>query len=276
MESGGAASACGELHPNRYAGRPTRHFHRGEATGKTRGDTSMLISGLMKALLTISFLSLLFPLALFGEKELPPFAGELSQPQMVDILAFSNSNQVRYLGFDWLNTYCFGRLLGCVVSDQPATAEFSYGEIVFKLGDWFFYATCSGNGPHAEYKWLRPCWQPNARVQVSSKENRRTLIVGQPGEKWRAGMGHTYTVISAFNAQTQDVWGDGTAEAWRQVITAIEITAELKTMSVDEQISWSGKIMGLRGAGLLNADNLEKVLAEMHSPKPVPATAESR
>jgi hypothetical protein len=230
----------------------------------------------MKVLLAILFLSLLFPVELFGGKKLPPFAAELSQPQIVDILAFSNSTQVRYLGFDWVNTYCFGRLVGCAVSDQPATAEFSYGEIVFKLGNWFIYATCSGNGPHAEYKWLRPCWQPDARVQVSSKENRKTLIVGQPGEKWRAGMGHTYTVITAFNAQTQDVWGDGTVEAWRQVITAMEITTELKTMSIDEQISWSTKIMGLRGAGLLNADNLQKVLTEMRSSKPAPATTESR
>jgi hypothetical protein len=230
----------------------------------------------MKIVLAVSLLSLLFPAALRGGKELPPFAVELSQPQMVDILAYSNSNQVQYLGFDWVNTYCFGRLLGCAVSDQPATAEYSYGEIVFKSGDWFIYAACFGDGPHAEYKWLRPCWQPDARVQVSSKENRKTLIVGQPGEKWRAGMGHTYTVITAFNSKTQDVWGNGTVEAWRQVITAIGITAELKTMSVDEQISWSGKIMGLRGAGLLTADNLEKVLAEMRSSKQTPITTQSR
>jgi hypothetical protein len=236
----------------------------------------MLISATMKVLLAMLFLSLLFPVGLFGGKKLPPFAAALSQPQIVDILAFSNSTQVRYLGFDWVNTYCFGRLVGCAVSDQPATADYSYGEILFKTGDWFIYATCLGNSLHAEYRLLQPCWQPDARVEISSKENRRTLIVGKPEEKWRAGMGHTYTVITAFNSKTQDMWGNGTAESWRQAISAIGITAELKTMNIDEQLTWSAKLMALRGSGLMTADNLEKVLTEMRSSRQPPINAESQ
>lgn len=224
----------------------------------------------------MKLLALLFSLILFvtparcKEKSLPPFASALSQPQMVDIVAYSNTNQVKYLGFDWINTYCFGRVLGCAVSDQPATAEYSYGEILFKAGDWFIYATCFGDGPHAEYKWLQPCWQPDARVEISPRENRTTLIVGKPGQNWKRGMGHTYTVVSAFNTKTQDTWGNGTVEAWRMVIAATETASQLKTMSIDDQLSWSTKLMALRSAGLMTADSLDKVLAEMCVPKRTP------
>lgn len=218
--------------------------------------------------LAFSLLLLLLPSTTPGKgKSLPPFAAELSQPQVVEILAYSNSNQVKYLGFDWIDTYCFGRLIGCAVSDQPATAEYSYGEIIFKSGDWFICATCFGDGPNAAIKLLMPCWQPDTRVEISAKKNGRTLIVGEPGQKFRAGMGHTYTVVAAYNQTTQEDWGSSTIEAWRLVLASIEITAELKPMSVDRQLSWSAKILALRGAGLVTADNLEKLLAEMRSSK---------
>jgi hypothetical protein len=109
------------------------------------------------------------------------------------------------------------------------------------------------------------------RAEISPKENRITLMVGKPGQKWKPGMGHTYTIVSAFNTKTQSTWGNGTVEACRMVITATAITSQLKTMSIDDQLSWSAKPMGLRGARLMTADSLEKVLAEMQSAKHPPS-----
>lgn len=199
----------------------------------------------------------------FGKKEQPPFAQTLTVPQEVGVLFWSNSNQTQYLGFDWINSYCFGRVLGCAVTDEPATAEYSYGEILFRSGDWLIYATCFGDGPGMQIQWLAPCWKPGATVEVSPTKNMRTILIGDPGTKLHRWRGHTYTVVSAFNNETKQLWGPGTLDAWRIVIAAIGITDQLKTMSLDEQLTWSTKIFALRDAGLVNADNLEKLLAEM-------------
>jgi hypothetical protein len=206
-----------------------------------------------------------------GHKNLPPFAQSLQDSQVVDILFWSNSNQTQYLGFDWIDSYCFGRVLGCAVTDQPATAQYSYGEIVFRAGDWLIYATCFGDGPAMQIQMLAPCWTPNARAQVSPQKNMRTLVVGNPGDKPHRWRGHTYTAVSAFNTETKDVWGQGTPDDWRTAVAAMEITKELKNMPIDDQLTWSGKIAGLRAAGLMTADNLEKVAAEIKTAESVSA-----
>lgn len=200
-----------------------------------------------------------------GKKQPPPFAGSLQDSQVVDILFWTNSNQTQYLGFDWINSYCFGRVLGCAVTDEPATAQYSYGEILFRSGDWLIYATCFGDGPGMQIQWLAPCWRPDVRAQISAAKNARTILVGDPGAKLHRWRGHTYTVISAFNADTKEVWGQGSLDAWRLVVAAIDIVGELKTLPLDDQIKWSGKLSALQAAGLMTPENLEKLLAEMRN-----------
>jgi len=217
----------------------------------------------MKLTILITVLLLVsFPTSA-GHKKLPPFAQSLQESQVEDILFWSNSNQVEYLGFDWIDSYCFGRVLGCAVTDQPATAQYSYGEVVFRAGDWLIYATCFGDGPAMQIQMLAPCWAPSARSQISPQKNMRTLLIGNPGDKPHRWRGHTYTAVSAFNTETKDVWGQGTLDDWRTAVAAMEITKALKNMAIDGQLAWSGKIAGLRAAGLMTPDNLEKIAAEM-------------
>lgn len=220
----------------------------------------------MKYFVVISVLVLTFACAADGKKQPPPFAGALPESQVVDILLWTNSTQSQYLGYDWVNSYCFGRVLGCAVTDEPATAQYSYGEIVFRSGDWLIYATCFGDAP-GQVEWLAPCWKPDARAQVSVSKNVRTLLVGDPGSKQRRWNGHTYTVVSAFNTQTKEVWGQATLDAWRLAVAAMEIAKNLKSLSIDEQLAWSAKLSQLQAAGLMSADNLEKLLAEMQNSK---------
>jgi hypothetical protein len=221
----------------------------------------------MKYFFVISLLVLTFTRSTPGKKQPPPFAVALPESQVVDILLWTNSTQTQYLGYDWVNSYCFGRVLGCAVTDQPATAEYSYGEIVFRSGDWLIYATCFGDAP-GQIQWLAPCWKPDTRAQVSVAKNMTTLLVGDPGSKQRRWSGHTYTVVSAFNTRTKEVWGQATLDAWRLAVAAMEIARNLKSLSLDEQLAWSAKLSQLQAAGLMNADNLEKFLAEIRDSRP--------
>jgi hypothetical protein len=222
----------------------------------------------MRYLLSITFSIFIFSATVAAKRQPPPFAQSLSESQVVDVLVWTSSTQTQYLGFDWINSYCFGRVLGCAVTDEPATNQYSYGEVLFRSGDWLIYATCVGGAPGAQIEWLAPCWKPDTRVEVSAAKDARTILIGDPGTKQHRWRGHTYSVVSAFDASTKEVWGQGTLEDWRIVLAAIDIETEFKSMSVDDQLRWAGKISALRTTDLLNADNLEKLLAEMRSSKP--------
>jgi hypothetical protein len=219
----------------------------------------------LKPVLGITLVLLAASAAVAGNKKLPPFSSSLPDSQVVDILYWTNSNQVKYLGYDWINSYCFGRVPGCAVTDQAATAQYSYGEIVFRSGNWLIYATCFGDGPEMQIQMLAPCWKPNARAQVSPTKNMQTLLVGDPGSKLHRWRGHTYTAVSAFNTETKEVWGQGTLDDWRLAVAAMEISKQLTKMSINDQLNWSGKLSALQAADLVTPDNLEKVLTEMRN-----------
>jgi hypothetical protein len=219
----------------------------------------------VKPAFVITLVLLIGSSVIAGNKKLPPFSASLPDSQVVDILYWTNSNQVQYLGYDWINSYCFGKVLGCAVTDQPATAQYSYGEIIFRSGDWLIYATYFGDGPGMQIQMLAPCWKPSSRAQVSPAKNMQTLLVGDPGVKLHRWRGHTYTAVSALNTATKEVWGHGSLDDWRLVITAMWISKELTTLSINEQLTWSGKLSALQAAGLVTADNLEKLLIEMRN-----------
>jgi hypothetical protein len=197
------------------------------------------------------------------EKEVPPFAADLQTPRDAEILLHTASNQVQYLGFNWINFYCFGRL-GCAVSNQPATVSYTVHETVFSAGDWLIYATCT-----IQVWMLSPCGAPGEPARIGLRKNPRLLDVSHPPMPCRTGWGNRkcltsiYEIHSAFNVRTRETWGQDSLDTWRMVVASLAISEELKGLSLDGQLAWARKISDLRTAGLINAANLEAVLAEM-------------
>lgn len=64
------------------------------------------------------------------------FAADLQAPQDAKVLLHARTNQIQYLGFNWVNAYCFGQVLGCAVSNQPATTNYADHEVLFTAGEW--------------------------------------------------------------------------------------------------------------------------------------------
>ena len=217
----------------------------------------------MRSLMIPALMLILTAAAWARTKDAPPFAAWLAAPQAAEVVAQDASNETEYLGFNWVNSYCFGKLLGCAVTNEPATTNYIYHEVILVSGGWHFYATCI-----VQVMMIHNCGTLRTPTKISLRKNQFTLSVTNTdpvGTLRHAPTESVYSIISAYHATTKESWGQASAEEWRVLLAALDITQTLKTMPIDDQLAWSRKLSDLRAAGLMNADNLESVLAEMRN-----------
>ena len=191
--------------------------------------------------------------AIAKNKERLPFAPLVESPTPVILLIEHASTETQYLGFNWINTYCFGAL-GCAVSNNPATATHTERNAILRLGPWLLYVNCT------QYTLnFHSCESLSGNpITVKTRNDGSEIYVLDASSRVTK-----YNIKSAYNTDTRMTWGMGSTDEWREVIATISIANALKKMDVDHQIEWATKLKTMRDNGLTNASNLEAVLAEM-------------
>lgn len=233
------------------------------------------------------------------ESKARPFDGTLDSPTQVTVVFSTDSNETQYLGFDWVNGYCFGAILGCAVQNQPATASWITRIAVFSIGDWRFAADCRDQKPTPLYLGdttgvkfqLHPCNGAASDAVIQLRKNERSLTVvfydaslarsaqaasndspvlkiskpyavtGKVGKHWSKGAS-VYTLESAYNVKTKQVIGDGTVEQWTLLFMGLRMQQDLKTFQPQMAVKLIDQIKDLREYNLVTSDRLGKLLEQ--------------
>jgi hypothetical protein len=109
----------------------------------------------MRSLMIPALMLILTAAAWARTKDAPPFAAWLAAPQAAEVVAQDASNETEYLGFNWVNSYCFGKLLGCAVTNEPATTNYIYHEVILVSGGWHFYLERLLKNPFYKGQFIR-------------------------------------------------------------------------------------------------------------------------
>jgi hypothetical protein len=192
-------------------------------------------------------------------KPAPPFAQLIDSPTQAKVLAAESSHESKYLGFNWVNSYCFG-VLGCAVTNEPATAEQTNREAFLRVGPWIFDLVCTERA-----LYIHPCGEISGDfANVKLDKNGRGLdILSIAPDRKSFSRTTFYAITSAINTDTQEIWGNGTVDGWRTVRAEIAISEALRKMKLDAQIVWYQKLQAMHAYGLATPENLEAILAEM-------------
>lgn len=199
-----------------------------------------------------------------------PFDGVLDNPTQAKVIFSTNSNETQYLGFNWVNAYCFGAVLGCAVQNQPATSSWVTRIAIFSVDDWDIAAECRDQAPDPTYGWrfqVHACNAVFADAVISLRKNGRSLTVRseqnrilEPTDmKPGASM---FSIESAYNAKTEQVSGDGTIEEWKLLFTGLRMQQDLKTFQPQMAVKLIDQVKDLRQYNLLTSDRLEKLLEQ--------------
>lgn len=221
------------------------------------------------------------------------FEQAVGNPVEADIVFQSSSAETQYLGFNWVNAYCFGDVLGCVVQNQPASSSWTERIEVFSVGDWRIAADCKDQEPidadNPNTKWqLHPCEDGVKGAIIQLRKNKRSLTVKFqresliPGKseatdgpilkqrdarpepppavkKWDKGAS-VYTLESAYNTKTGEVIGDGTVEQWKLLFAEFRMQNDLKTFQPQMAVKLIEQVKDLRQYNLVTSDRLGKLL----------------
>jgi len=219
----------------------------------------------------------------YGQKAKPrPLDGVLDDPTEATIIFATNMNETQDLGFSWVNAYCFGAALGCVVQNQPATSAWTTRISVFLVGDWRIAADCRDQAPVPMYVGdqsgirfqLHPCESGDGRAIIQIRKNQRSLTVAFEGERDDTGKGKpqkrehwnrgasVYALEGAYNVKTKQVVGDGTVEQWELLFAELRMQKDLKTFQPQIAVKLIDQMNDLRQYNLLTSDRLEKLLEQ--------------
>lgn len=251
--------------------------------------------------LTVIVLAFAAALNAYGQNSKPrPLDGVLDDPTEANIIFATNMNETQDLGFSWVNVYCFGAALGCVVQNQPATSAWTTRISVFLVGEWRIAADCRDQTPVPMYAGdqsgikfqLHPCKSGDGRAIIQMRKNQRSLTVAFEGEElvnnkkpehsddmpvlkrddtakgnqqkrkhWDRGAS-VYALEGAYNVKTKQVVGDGTVEQWELLFAELRMQKDLKTFQPQIAVKLIDQMNALREYNLLTSDRLEKLLEQ--------------
>lgn len=196
-----------------------------------------------------------------------PFDGVLDNPTSAKVIFSTSSNETQYLGFDWVNAYCFGAIVGCAVQNRPATASWVTRIAVFAVGDWRIASDCRDQAidPTFGRFQIHACNAVFADAVISLRKNGRSLTVRSEENRvlnpadMKPG-GSMYSIESAYNVKTEQVFGDATVEQWKLLFAGIRMQQDLETFQPQIAVKLIDQVKDLREYNLMTSDRLEKLL----------------